>query len=840
MNEYDVKEAFRQIELELIASMKRNLSRHQKWETDEGINWTMWQVEQLKTLNAFKKQNKRIFGEKFNTINAHIEELLQSTYETTGFDQERKILQALRYNKQLKESAGEGIEGSFFKLNSKKMNALINATTKDMSTAETAVLRMVNDKYRKTIFNAQAYANSGAGTLNQAIDMATKDFLSAGINCIEYKGGRRVNIASYAEMAVRTANKRAVLVSDGDVRKQWGIHTVKISQYGQCSETCLPWQGRVYVDDIYSGGTAEEAKELGYPLLSEAIAGGLFHPNCKHRASTYYPELDEDAPENKTEKNSNSEVPETQQEYTRNQHEIQRKKRVVEGALDPKTVNNAEEQKKQLEHKEKQLLEKSVEESSTSTSEALMKLYEERRLKHELNEVSAADLLNSSLNPISADFTGVSAQTAEIFSDTLQELMSEYDSGLTSIRVANKKETFGAKFFAQINHNNAVGQKTMIINPHKSGDYGKMIERVKQLQDEGYALKVPLGMEAKYIPTHEFAHTLIDMESPLKNFISLDTKPLKSCRKEVKAIYQEYLDEIKVLQDEITEIKNNPVFKDFFISSSDPKDFLDAFQKLDEAEKNLKAVKLSDYSMENADEFFAEAFADARLNQGGSKYSRKIEELTNKYFGKSSITESGRYAKETKQIGTNAVDLKYIKSEEFSKKFNQITENSKVNDQIRSYAQTMLTHRKNSDFEDLYIVDSETGELLFRKINSDSKLMVDVKENEIEEILRNHKDKMIAIHNHPTNILPTGADFSAAGYRGYKFGIVVTHDGRVFKYSAGKKPFMAELLDRRIEKYKQARYNLSIEEAHIRALDEFSEEYGISWEEIKTKKKVKI
>lgn len=837
MNEYDVKEAFRQIELELIASMKRNLSRHQKWETDEGINWTMWQAEQLKTLNTFKKQNKQIFGEKFNVINAHIEDMLQSTYETTGFDQERKILQALRYNKKLKESAGKGIEGSFFKLNAKKMNALINATAKDMNTAETAVLRMVNDKYRKTIFNAQIYANSGAGTLNQAIDMATKDFLSAGINCIEYKDGRRVNIASYAEMAVRTANKRAVLVSDGDVRKQWGIHTVKISQYGQCSETCLPWQGRVYVDDVYSGGTAKEAKELGYPLLSEAIAGGLFHPNCKHRASTYYPELEEDAPENKTEKSNNSEVPETQQEYTKNQREIQRQNRISQGAMDSKTIDNAEERKEQLEHKETQLLEKSVDESSVSASEALMKLYEERRLKHGLNEVSAADLLNSSLNPISADFTGVSAQTAEIFSDTLQELMLEYDSGLTAIKVADKKETFGAKFFAQINHNNAVGQKTMIINPHRSGDYGKMIERVKQLQDKGYALKVPLGMEAKYIPTHEFAHTLIDMESPLKNFIGLDTKPLKSCRKEIKAIYQEYMDEIKILQEEIEEINKNPVFADI---SSDTKDLLDAFRQYYDAEEKLKSVKLSDYSMKSADEFFAEAFADARLNQGGSKYSRKIDEITNKYFGKSSITESGRYAKETKQIGTNAVDLKYIKSEEFSKKFNQITDNSKVNDQIRTYAQTMLTHRKDSDFEDLYIIDSETGKLLFRKTNSDIKLMVDVKENEIDEILRNHKDKMIAIHNHPTNILPTGADFSAAGYRGYKFGIVVTHDGRVFKYAAGKKPFMAELLDRRIEKYKQAGYNSSIEEAHIRALNEFSEEYGISWEEIKTKKKVKI
>src|SRR5699024_81515 len=118
----------------------------------------------------------------------------------------------------------------------------------------------VNDQYRKTIFNAQVMANSGAFTLQQSIDKATKDFLRTGINCIQYKNGRRVNIATYAEMAIRTANKRAVLISEGDVRNVYGIHTVRISSYGGCSETCLPWQGRIYIDDVYSGGTKEEAQ----------------------------------------------------------------------------------------------------------------------------------------------------------------------------------------------------------------------------------------------------------------------------------------------------------------------------------------------------------------------------------------------------------------------------------------------------------------------------------------------------------------------------------------------------------------------------------------------------
>ena len=282
-DDYDVRKAFEKLELELIDSMRRNLLKHQEWEKEEGINWSMWQAEQLATLETFRKENQKVFDEKFDSVNREIISLLEKTYQTSGFDQEREILEMIQSGK-LKTT-----NSTFFHLNKKKMNSLINATMKDMKKAEHAMLRMTNDVYRQTIFNAQVAANSGAKTLKQAIDEATKDFLSSGINCVRYKNGRQVNIASYSEMAIRTANKRAMLVSEGDVRKTFGIHTVRISKYGACSETCLPWQGKVYIDDVWSGGTKKESMDLDIPLLSEAIEGGLFHPNCRHRATTYFP-----------------------------------------------------------------------------------------------------------------------------------------------------------------------------------------------------------------------------------------------------------------------------------------------------------------------------------------------------------------------------------------------------------------------------------------------------------------------------------------------------------------------------------------------------------------------
>jgi hypothetical protein len=342
MTDYDVRSIFEQMELELIASMKRNLSRHQKWEKDEKINWTMWQAEQLRTFENFKKENEKIFGTRFTSINNAIADFLKENASTAGFEQERLILEQLAKGNKVNYKIEESLSGAFFSLNKDKMNALINATVNDMKKAEHAMLRMVNDQYRKTIFRAQVMANSGAFTLKQSIDAATKDFLKAGINCIEYKDGRRVNIATYAEMAVRTANKRAVLQSEGEARDAYGVHTVRISKYGGCSETCLPWQGRIYVDDIWSGGTKEEANEKKLPLLSEAVEGGLFHPNCKHRATTYFYDL-EKALEDQDEEGL--ENPLEEQEHRKNQLHIQQQKRLETGSLDPKNIAEAKQRK---------------------------------------------------------------------------------------------------------------------------------------------------------------------------------------------------------------------------------------------------------------------------------------------------------------------------------------------------------------------------------------------------------------------------------------------------------------------------------------------------------------
>ena len=296
MNEYDLAAAFEAIEEELIRSMTRNMDRHRAEETREGGQWSMWQAEQLKALEKYKRENQKRYKGRFKTLNREIEDLIRRARQTGGMEQEKRILQAIRKGFKVqgrnRSPAHEAMTAEFFKLNDRKLEALIEATTHDMEAAEAAVLRKANDDYRKAIFNAQVYANTGAGTYEKAVDMATKDMLSRGLNCIVYANGARHTLSDYADMAIRTASKRAYLQGEGEKRQEWGISTVIGNKRGNPCPKCLPFVGKVLIDDVWSGGPEDGIDpETGkkYPLMSYAISKGLYHPRCKDSHTTYFP-----------------------------------------------------------------------------------------------------------------------------------------------------------------------------------------------------------------------------------------------------------------------------------------------------------------------------------------------------------------------------------------------------------------------------------------------------------------------------------------------------------------------------------------------------------------------
>ena len=86
-SEYDVGAAFERIEDELIASMIRNMDRHRAEETEEGIRWSMWQAEQLKALERYKRKNQEKYSKQFRHINSQITDLIRTAKQKGSFRQ---------------------------------------------------------------------------------------------------------------------------------------------------------------------------------------------------------------------------------------------------------------------------------------------------------------------------------------------------------------------------------------------------------------------------------------------------------------------------------------------------------------------------------------------------------------------------------------------------------------------------------------------------------------------------------------------------------------------------------------------------------------------------------
>lgn len=333
-----ISKAFARIEEELLESMWANLERHRVDEARNGFEWTQWQAAQLAEMERYTRDNALRCAPEFDALNQRIDDLVTQAF----IDGVNAAEADLIFSAVLGDDYNP--EQGFLRMPRERMDALVKATHDDMMKAEHATLRQAEDVYRQTIFDAQVYATSGAGTYAKAIDMATRDFVSKGINGIRYSDGSMHGIEEYSRMAVRTATKRAALVAEGEARRQWGVHTVFVNYRTDACPECMQWVGRVLVDDVYSDGTAEEAKEAGYPLLSEAMAQGLFHPNCRDTCSTYFEGISE-LPERPTdaERERAEEREAEEQRLDRAETEAERAERLAYFSMDTGDKREAEE-----------------------------------------------------------------------------------------------------------------------------------------------------------------------------------------------------------------------------------------------------------------------------------------------------------------------------------------------------------------------------------------------------------------------------------------------------------------------------------------------------------------
>lgn len=448
MNDYKIKELYEKMEIELIDSMKRNLGRHLKEEDDTGFEYPQWQAEKLKELKRFQRENKNIVGGHVKGLNKEVSEHLKKELK------QGSISAILQYNKLLGDNKNPNklMNKSFFKTNDRKVKALIKSVNDDLNKANVSALRMINDEYRQIIFKSAFFVANGVKTEGQATNMAIKEiserkatmkacdevsksFLAGGLNCIEYSNGRRVNIASYAAMAVRTASLRAHLMGEGDFRKSIGRTLVKVTTHGGACKLCTAWQGKVLVDDVYSGGEPDGKHQL----LSEAMKQGFLHPNCRHGLTTYYPELegisyDEDE--------GDEYLPDFLKEqynyYNRLGKSWNRKKH---GFLDTENVQEAKKHYLVCEKKKEEII-KINNDNNIVINEKIKKISDEVYDNFKNNKYENLAVVNSKTNRKIGKINNIKSSSSVDYSDEQKNIMKKYHRQLYAIHNHPGNHTF--------------------------------------------------------------------------------------------------------------------------------------------------------------------------------------------------------------------------------------------------------------------------------------------------------------------------------------------------------------------------------------------------------------
>lgn len=127
------------------------------------------------------------------------------------------------------------------------------------------------------------------------------------------------------------------------------------------------------------------------------------------------------------------------------------------------------------------------------------------------------------------------------------------------------------------------------------------------------------------------------------------------------------------------------------------------------------------------------------------------------------------------------IDRNFIFSDRYIEAIKSLKLNKYCTQKILEAARAMTTHHHGDKYEDLYFIDSKTNKMLFR---------TDYRENEQEVLptlamkkMARESENIISIHNHPTNSIPSSTDIFTCFCISYEFGLVICHNGTIYKYS---------------------------------------------------------
>jgi len=299
----------------------------------QGLDAPDWAETKLREITRLRRYAEQLLATVLGDLRGTVEQTLVLAYARGGqaaLDEIARIVGA---------SAGELAAIRAAAPNVDAVQPLVFALTSALSGTHVPILRWTLDSYRAVIASAAPHVLLGTQTRLQAAQFAWEQFLTAGITGFRDRAGRNWELASYVEMATRTATAHAAVQGHLDRLGENGMDLVIVSNAPQECALCRPFEGKVLHRTVGGERTIEVEHAIVDDRMvsvrvagsvTEAVAQGLMHPNCRHSLSAYLPGVTK-APTHTADPEGN----EARQQLRYLERGVRKWKRREAGALDP-------------------------------------------------------------------------------------------------------------------------------------------------------------------------------------------------------------------------------------------------------------------------------------------------------------------------------------------------------------------------------------------------------------------------------------------------------------------------------------------------------------------------
>lgn len=226
---------------------------------------------------AILAQVDKILANLGEDVNAFLIKEIPQYYKTGGKQAVDQLISA---------GADIPLDYGFNRVHMEAVAALVSDASRSFADALAGVKRnatlLLGKQIKAEITQRIATGMIQGSAVKQAAEQIKSVLASEGIDSFVDSAGRSWSLDRYAEMLYRTKIVEARNMGMVNKIVENGFDLAQVSIHGSLHRACAVWEGKI---------VSLTGNDPNYPTLEDAIATGLFHPNCEHAVNVLTPDL---------------------------------------------------------------------------------------------------------------------------------------------------------------------------------------------------------------------------------------------------------------------------------------------------------------------------------------------------------------------------------------------------------------------------------------------------------------------------------------------------------------------------------------------------------------------